>query len=188
MIACTPHSPAPSPAGSRTPHFVEGPTTGDNHSRAAKVLTGTQQTHSTSVAVPLMVTTVVAAEVVLLGVEVQAVVVGVILVLVPKVVVLVVVAVAPGLCLPGIPDWTIQAGPRRPAARHGATAGAADLPRPERSQATTQSTCCASASRHQHTKQRRCRDNGGGSNYEGASLQKVPLCSAGARHSQDEEP
>ena len=55
-----------------------------------------------------MVTTVVAAEVVLLGVEVQAVVVGVILVLVPKVVVLVVVAVAPGLCLPGIPDWTIQ--------------------------------------------------------------------------------
>ena len=52
-----------------------------------------------------MVTTVVAAEVVLLGVEVQAVVVGVILVLVPKVVVLVVVAVAPGLCLPGIPDW-----------------------------------------------------------------------------------
>ena len=43
-----------------------------------------------------MVTTVVAAEVVLLGVEVQAVVVGVILVLVPKVVVLVVVAVGPG--------------------------------------------------------------------------------------------
>ena len=51
-----------------------------------------------------MVTTVVAAEVVLLGVEVQAVVVRVILILVPKVVVLVVVPVAPGLCLPGIPD------------------------------------------------------------------------------------
>ena len=87
-----------------------------------------------------MVTTVVAAEVVLLGVEVQAVVVGVILVLVPKVVVLVVVAVAPGLCLPSIPDWTIQAGPRRPAARHGATAGAADLPRPERSQPRAHAT------------------------------------------------
>ena len=28
-IACTPHSPAPSPAGSRTQHFVESPTTGD---------------------------------------------------------------------------------------------------------------------------------------------------------------
>ena len=67
---------------------MEGPTTGDNHTRAAEVQTGTQLTHSTSVAVPLIVTTVVAAEVVLVGVEVQAVVVRVILVLVPKVVVL----------------------------------------------------------------------------------------------------
>ena len=75
---------------------MEGPTTGDNHTRAAEVQTGTQLTHSTSVAVPLIVTTVVAAEVLLVGVEVQAVVVRVILVLVPKVVVLVVVvAVAP---------------------------------------------------------------------------------------------
>ena len=48
------HTPLhPSPAGSRTPHFVEGPTTGDNNYRAAEVQTGTQQTRDNYVLAPL---------------------------------------------------------------------------------------------------------------------------------------
>ena len=100
---------------------------------------------------------IMVAATVLVALEVKAVVVMVVLVVKAIVVVIVVVAVAPGLCLPAIPDWTNHAGPQRPSGRHGATASAADLARPERSQANTESTCCASTSLHTHQKQRSSR-------------------------------
>ena len=51
MIACAPHSPAPSPAAFRPSHFVEGPTTGDTS--RAEIQTGTEQTCSYCVLAPL---------------------------------------------------------------------------------------------------------------------------------------
>ena len=51
MIACAPHSPAPSPAGFLPSHFVEGPTTGDTS--RAEIQTGTELTGSYSVLAPL---------------------------------------------------------------------------------------------------------------------------------------
>ena len=54
---------------------------------------------------------IVAAAVVLVALEVKAVVVMVELVIKAILVVIIVVAVATGLCLPGIPDWTNHAGP-----------------------------------------------------------------------------
>ena len=51
MIACAPHSPAPSPAAFRPSHFVEGPTTGDTS--RAEIQTGTEQTYSYCVLAPL---------------------------------------------------------------------------------------------------------------------------------------
>ena len=51
MIACAPHSPAPSPVAFRPSHFVEGPTTGDTS--RAEVQTGTELTCSYCVLAPL---------------------------------------------------------------------------------------------------------------------------------------
>ena len=51
MIACAPHSPAPSPAGFRPSHFVEGPTTGDTS--RAEIQTGTELTCTNCVFPPL---------------------------------------------------------------------------------------------------------------------------------------